>query len=145
MLNLREILCWVFALESLQCILDSLWRNLYTIHRQYGFLPLRNQILAVFFSVLAVIFGVAWWTVWKGKPSARRWATVASLTFILIFLQRIIIPTRSIQWNHLGASVPTVIGLLGALAIGIAGPVIFSARYDLAPEIDDTKPNNNPS
>ena len=143
--DLREILCWVFALESLHCIWESLWPNLYKVLRQFGFLPLRNEILAVFFSVLAVNFGVGWWTVWKGRPSARKWATVASLTFILVFFERIIFPTRFIHWHHLGASAPTLIGLLGALVIGIAGPFVFSGRYDRAPEAEVTKYDDNPA
>jgi len=75
---------------------------------------------------LAAVFGVAWWTVWKGKPSARGWGIAASLFYILVSLLPIIFFSRSV-WAGVGV-VLTNFGLV--LAIGVAGLVAFSRRYE---------------
>jgi len=76
-------------------------------------------IIASFSVTLATLAGVAWWTVWKGKPSAKGWAISASLMIILLFLWQFIFPLQPV-WYHYRH--------LGALFIGIVGLVVFSRR-----------------
>ena len=128
MQDIRKVLCWLFAFESMLCFLTSLWRNLYFIHRQFGFLPLRNQLTAAFSGVLAIVFAVAWWTIWKGKQSARWWGIAASLAYVLIFLQPIIFPSQPV-WDH----------HVGALSIGIVGLVVFSRSYEMKSDSDTSE------
>ena len=112
--DLRKYVGWCFAVESLLLLATFFRRILYTIHQHYASLPLRNLFNAVSFLAMAAIFGVAWWVGWKGKPSARGWGIAASLTYILIFLQSIIFPPRSV-WGHLGALVVGMIGMAAFL------------------------------
>ncbi len=112
--DLRRYVGWCFAFESLLNLVISFQRILYAIHRHYAFLPLRNLFDAASFTVMAAIFGVAWWAVWKGKPSARGWGIAASLTYILIFLRSIIFPPRSV-WGHMGTLVVGTIGMAAFL------------------------------
>ena len=88
--TLRKNLCWIFALAAfvyLQIALSSILRS---IHRPYAFLSLRNLLVPALSTALAVVFGMAWWTVWKGRPSARGWGIAASLINILASLSPII-------------------------------------------------------
>lgn len=124
--DLRKYVSWCFAAECLLNLAISLRRILFIIHRHDSLLPPRNLLDAASFSVLAVIFGLAWWVVWKEKPSERVWGIAASLTYILIFLRSIIFPPRSI-WGH-----------VGALVVGTTGMVAF-LRHD-----EHHDPNNNP-
>ena len=67
--------------------------------------------------VMAAISGIAWWTIWKGKSSAKGWAVATSLMYILLFLRQFIIPLRPV-WGR----------QVGALFIGIIGLVAFLGR-----------------
>lgn len=112
--DLRKYVGWCFVVESLLNIAISVRHILYAIHR-HAHLPLRSLLDAAWFSVtVAAIFGVAWWAVWKGKPSARGWGIAASLTYILIFLRSISFPPRSI-WGHVGELVVGTIGVAAFL------------------------------
>jgi len=116
--KLRVFMSWMYAISSLMC----LWRvflRILRIRRDFVFLPvpLFNLLVPIEFSVLAIIYGAAWWTIFKGKPSARGWGTTASLTYILFPLSEIIYFSRPV-WSSLGVM----------LATGIAGLVIFMWR-----------------
>jgi len=91
------------------------------IHRPSAFAPhrqlLANLLVLTLFTVQATVFGTAWWTVWKGKPSARGWGIAASVINILISLP-IIYLSRSVR------------GIGVVLAIGVAGLVAFWRRYE---------------
>jgi len=120
MQNIRKALCWIFAITSLEYLLISLRSILYATHRPYAFPLFRSLLIAVSFPVVvATVSGVAWWIIWKGKPSARGWGIAASLMNILIFLQPIIFSSRSPWYYH-----------VGALLIGIGGVVAFSRRSE---------------
>ena len=67
--------------------------------------------------VLAVIYSIAWWTIWKEKSSARVWGIVASLTFVLLPAWGMVYFSRS---------APAALGVM--LAIGIGGLVVFLKR-----------------
>ena len=130
--TLRRNLCWVFAFTSLVCLQLALSSILHTIHRQ-SFLPLRDLPVATVFTVVATVFGVAWWTVWKGKPSARVWGMTASLINILVSLLpaiavlyiQVIHPhfSSGSVWRDLEVVSPV-------LAVGVAGLVAFWRRYE---------------
>jgi uncharacterized membrane protein YoaK (UPF0700 family) len=53
------------------------------MHRRSLSVPLRVLVASVF-PVLAIVYSVAWWTIWKEKFSARIWGITASLTYLLI-------------------------------------------------------------
>jgi hypothetical protein len=46
--------------------------------------PLSNLAGAALFSLVAINSGMAWWSVWKQKASARRWALAASSWNVLL-------------------------------------------------------------
>jgi len=122
--TLRKYLSWVFAFTSLVCLQIALSSILHTIHPSILHTNHRHYTLLLFllvptlFTILAVIFGVAWWTVWKGKPSARGWGIAASLINILVSLPWVFI-SRS-AWRHIWV----------LLAVGVAGLVAFARRYE---------------
>jgi peptidase M50-like protein len=117
--TLRKYLGWVFAFTSLVCLQIVISSILHTTHRQSTDLALRGLLVeTAFLTALAVVFGVAWWTVWKGKPSARGWGIAASLTNILVSLPWVFISRDA--WRDLWV----------ILAIGVAGLVVFWRRYE---------------
>ena len=118
--NLRTFMSWMYAISSLQCLRIAFLRIL-RIQRDFVFLPvpLLNLLVPTEFSVFAIIFGVAWWTVFKGKPSARGWGITASLIYVLFSLSEIIYYSRPV-WGSLGVM----------LATGVAGLVAFVWRKD---------------
>ena len=128
MQDIRKVMCWIFAATSLLHLTISLRAILYII-RYHDTLPLpRSMLITASFSVtLATLAGVAWWTVWKGKPSAKGWAISASLMSILLFLWQFIFPLQPV-WYHYRH--------LGALFIGIVGLVAFLQPYE---QHDSTK------
>src|SRR5215468_5065106 len=81
----NTLLC-TFAISALLSAWMALPGILRVIDRYHGSLTLRSLVVPEVFSVLAIIYGVAWWTVWKRKPTARPWAVAASLTYVLISL-----------------------------------------------------------
>jgi hypothetical protein len=102
---------WIFATTSLIFLADVL----YTIPRHYR--PSIFLVGPIFHVHIAVISGMAAWTIWKGKSWARGWAIAASLMYVLLFLRQFIGPTRP-AWDH----------HVGALLIGLIGLVSFAWR-----------------
>jgi Peptidase family M50 len=125
--TLRKYLSWVFAFTSLVCLQLALSGVLRPFHRHTTVAALRGLLAAtVFLTILAAVFGRAWWTVWKGKPSARGWGLAASLINVLVSLLPIIFSSRS-TWDGFVAEL-THFGLLLAVAVG--GVVAFARRYE---------------
>jgi hypothetical protein len=115
--SLRKLLCWLFAISALIClkiVLSSILRIIH-YHRALSF---RNLLVTVVFSVLATVFGMAWFSDWKGKASGKWWGIAASLTNVLFPLS-LSIYLRSSMLKH-------SVVLLG---IGVAGLVAFSWPY----------------
>ena len=144
----RKIMCWIFAIIAVVCLWIVLYHITYIIRYYYTHLSLlmhfslRILIVPVLFALLAYIFGMAWWTVWKDKTSAKSWGIVASLINILVMLRPFIRHSHSLsgrQWE--------------LLAIGIAGLIAFmwpdkeeSEIYNVETyevETDNTKQTNN--
>src|SRR5437588_10598084 len=114
---------------SLRYVLDPRVSMLYAVHRHYAFMPLRNFDTIALYAVVPIISGVAWWTVWKRKPSARPWGMAASVTYILIFLRPIIFFPASASWRN-----------WSLLALGIMGFAAFLPRHERSDSEAPTSP-----
>jgi hypothetical protein len=82
--RLRSVLCWYFAFDSsvsLQSVAQDILR---TVHRQNAAHPLSYLPGAALYSLAAIVSAMAWWTVWKRKASARRWALAISVWNVLV-------------------------------------------------------------
>jgi Sel1 repeat len=82
--SLRNYLSWVFAISFLISVWFILRHVPPIIHRPRLLLSWRYMLAPAVFSVLAIVFGMTWLTVWKGKPSGKWWGIAASLTDILL-------------------------------------------------------------
>jgi hypothetical protein len=112
--DFRKFMSWIFLATSLRYITISL-KSIPSAVQQSSLPLLHILLMAPTLSVLmALVSGMASWTISKGKPSAKGWAIAASLIYVLIFLRQFIIPLRP-NWDH----------HLGALLIGIVGLVAF--------------------
>src|SRR6266567_2455739 len=124
--TLRKYLSWLFAFTSFVCLKIVFSITLRTIYREHTF-RLLLLLTPALFTLFAVVFGMAWWTVFKGKASARGWGIAASLINIQVSLFPIIIPPHSV-WN----------AFLLILGLGIAGLVAFSRRLEPSNSIATT-------
>jgi len=116
--DFRKFMGWIFLATSLQYFTITVRSFPYSIHKQYAVPLLRILLTAPSISiVMATISGLAWWSIWKGKPSAKGWGIAASLMYLLIFFRRFIIPLVA-TWDHRAS----------ALFIGTAGLVAFLWR-----------------
>jgi len=79
--------------------------------------PSRFLLVPGILSMQAAIYAVAWWTLWKRKPSARAWGVGASLLYVL--------PSVFNIWSsiHHSRSIRGCSGIM--LAIGVIGLVAF--------------------
>lgn len=112
-IDLRRVLCWVFACTALIYLFIPKISVLFAIRRLNG-LQLSSLFVVTFAATVPVVCGIAWWTVWKGEPSSRAWGIAASLVEILIFAQPILLSVPT-AWPH----------HLGALFVGIVGLIVF--------------------
>lgn len=97
------------------------------------FLVVLSDLILAIPPVLAAIFGMSWWTLRFGKPSARRWALVASVAVLLQtapFLALI-----AYGWFHPAVATPVFVYVPTAcfLAAGGAGLVAFWRPGCMAP------------
>jgi hypothetical protein len=134
MQDIRTVMCLLFAFDSFLGIPIYLWHNLSAINHQYGFLPIRIQLIAAFFMGLIIIFASASWTVWKERPSARGWGIAASVAYILIYFVPINSTAQFVWWYG-----------VGNLAIGALGLAVFSRPYKLKSVAEDTNSGSDPS
>jgi|SRR5271157_954867 len=116
--DIRKFMCWIFLATSLQYLTSSLRNIPYTL-RPYYAVPLLQRLLMapVITIVMAVVSGIAWWTIWKRKSSAKVWAIATSFIYVLMFVRQFIIPVRPV-WGR----------QVGALLIGMVGLVAFLRR-----------------
>jgi len=115
MRDLRKLLCWLFAASSLLCVWNALKLIFRIIDLHYSFVGITSFLAVCFFPVLAVILAIAWWKVWKEKPSGWRWGIAASLTYILIALW-LVIHFSVHLWHRPHPEVLLVIGFSGLIA-----------------------------
>jgi hypothetical protein len=115
-----------FTVSFLLCLWMVPMTLLHAFHRYHNILSLRALLIPTFFLVQMFIYGMACWTVWKRKSSARVWAVIASLTYILIPLFAI--------WAGVHLSRPIRGCSVVMLVVGVTGLIVFSRRvikYDL--------------
>jgi hypothetical protein len=110
--NNKTVMCWVFAITSLQYLLDPRVSMLYAARRHLILLTVRNFATFVLYVGLSVACGLAWWSIWKKKPSARAWGITASVGYILLFLRPIIFFPASAWWRHWSELLIGTVGLL---------------------------------
>jgi hypothetical protein len=147
--DVRKFFGWAFGIASIMSIWMAVDLILYGIRQRWlivfhqhhtlrdiSFLMLILLIQAIF-PVLAVIWGVACWKIWRNKPTARGWGIAASVAYILFFLM------GGLAGFHCWRSLPGAASII--LAIGIAGLVVFLRRYETESGTGDSAPNNNPS
>jgi hypothetical protein len=80
---------------------------------------------------MAAVFGIAWWKVWKQRPSERAWGIAASILMAMYPLWHIIHSPRSIRTYA-----------IITLAVGIVGVIAFAMREGALAEADDPHPND---
>ena len=121
--TIRKYLSWVFALTSIICVQvlvthggDTI-QQLTAVHRvapdryfRFYFLFLLVPSMMIAF---AVVFGMAWWTTFKGKRSSRWWGIAASLIVIQASLLPLTFPPH---WMSSGLSLVLALGILGLVA-----------------------------
>jgi len=95
--SVRRLLCWLFAISSLICLRIALSSILHIIHQPHRSLSFRILLVTEVFSVLATVFGMAWFTIWRGKASGKWWGIAASLTNVLFPLSLIVGETRPLH------------------------------------------------
>jgi len=133
--ELRKYLSWLFAFTSLVCLQIglSLTPRMLRQHPRVNHLPFTSRLLLILLPwvipLFAVVFGMAWWTSFKRKSSARIWGIIASLINIQAALFPLLIPPHSV-FN----------AFLLVLGVGIAGLVAFTRPYDSSAEPADEIP-----
>lgn len=86
MRKLKLFLCWYFAFASVVFLLAAFELFASVAHSKDRLELLLNTILGGLFAAVAIILVMAWWTNFREATFARRWATVASLLNLLIFI-----------------------------------------------------------
>jgi hypothetical protein len=85
-------LCWNFAFCSVLTFGLAIWLTSGMIQRHGVAVPLRAWLVNGVLPLEATIFALAWWFIWKNRPSARVWGLAGSLILILnslaFYLQR---------------------------------------------------------
>jgi hypothetical protein len=138
MRGVRKLIAWTFAFVCFVCLWIGV-RDIGRAYRHIAVVPfvltnLRVLVVPVVFSALAALFGTAWWTEWKERPSATRWGIAASLVNILLPLGHIVFFSRG-NWNR-GVTV---------LAVGVVGIVAFLWPRDTDAGPEDSGLEDKPS
>ena len=116
----RTVYCWIFFISSL-FMSHTVYLEILKMARLH--IVERGSIVGVTSNaVYSIIWGIAWWMIFRGKPTSRHWATAANLVIIFTFVPALV------SWNwriflilELG-SWPTIL-------FGIFGIIIFSIPY----------------
>ncbi|WP_348265286.1 hypothetical protein P8935_12235 [Telmatobacter sp. DSM 110680] len=115
---LRKIMAWIFAIECF-FFASVVWITHYP--PQYGqpFIlggdasPLLTVVeVCAFYFIVIFALGVAWWTTWKEKASARIWGITASIVSLFWYQD----PSYWYQIHRQGVWVHWAICLLGLIA-----------------------------
>ena len=90
--SIRTIICWGFLYSCVRYVIDPRVSIFYAIHKSSPILPtLRNVFAIALYGVFPIVCGLAWWTIWKRKSSARPWGVAASLMNISVFIPPMIV------------------------------------------------------
>src|SRR5271157_651667 len=159
MLKLRRFMCGCFGNFALIFIIGSTVTvpRLFHIYHALGILSstpgaihhnkpisIVNVVFLITFLVsppfVAFLNGMAWWTVKKGKTTARGWAIAASISLILSSIP--VLASGIFAWKY--TPIEFLIGLfvIGAaiMALGIVGLVAFTRRDAMAQPVIAAKP-----
>ena len=146
----RKIMCWIFAFIAVVCLWIALYHITYIFRYYYTHLSLLmhfsfpSLIGPVFFVLLAYIFGMAWWTVWKEKPLGKSWGIVASVINNLAMITAFIWHKRSLSGRQWEVLVIGIVGLIAFLWSDKEESEIYDAKtYEI--ETDDTEQYKNHS
>jgi hypothetical protein len=91
--------------------------------RTFNHLSLRFVAVMASFLLAAIVFGEAWWSVWRKKSYGRRWAIAASLLSLLQATSMLFVGWKAFEiWFVNFNWLPTVFGVVGLIA--------FSRPYD---------------
>jgi len=94
-----------------------------------------RQLILMLPPVLAVVSGMAWWTLTKSRASARLWALTGSSLFLIYSLPFFVAAIAMIEYSLAGA-VPIIGVFVSSLffsALGISGLACFTRREALTP------------
>jgi len=83
---------------------------------------------------MAIIFGVAWWNIWKQRPSAKGWGVAASSIHILLSL-----------WMIIFRSYPILSCQGFGLILGTVGLIAFLWRDKVETVTDKSELEDNPT
>jgi ABC-type Mn2+/Zn2+ transport system permease subunit len=120
--TLRQFYGWDFAFLSVLCAVLGVQVILRTMRFQRA--ASSHPVVFLLYAVLpsaAVVFGVAWWKIWKQRPPARTWGIGACILLALHPLWRVMGTQGSVHSYN-----------IIVLAIAIVGLIAFSKR-DKAP------------
>jgi hypothetical protein len=135
--TVKVILAWTFAFASCLCITFVCGFIVRAAHLRFATLPFRHLLLGAAFaislvgllSVSAVIFGVAWWSVWKQGSLAKEWGVAASMLILLMWTPMIYFGWNTFWRFERAAWYTTAIGLEGLVVfLRAGGPGLGSER-----------------
>jgi hypothetical protein len=131
---LKNSICWVYAVQVILVLL--LLSDLFRPRRQSLFADVRSSAVGLagvcgLLLMVAAVFGIASWTMFKGKPSARFWIILPSLIYIgLAAVMAYQFPA------HAGnAILPLAMGVAGPFVTWRRGGAEFSAAQLAMPKI----------
>ena len=150
MLQIRKLLCNGFGFLSIVFFLVSLSSgpSLLISNDKHGLFHAhasapRAGIFGVFFpgifvvltklvfaipSVLGVLYAMAWWTVKRGRPSARGWSLVASYAVVVLAIPFLIVSAYAFFLIPRSYAFGLVIFDAWMLALGVSGVIAFRSR-----------------
>lgn len=108
----RTVYCWAFLVL---CLLE-----IYTIRRSFrGWHILTNLILTIY----CVVWGAAWWAIFRSKPTQKRWAIAANIVCMFPF-----VPAMAFAgyWKDV---LKGELSLWPFILVGATGIAVFSIPY----------------
>ena len=122
----RNFLCWMFALGAIVFLRSSLYSFLDIASWPDAHLPptLLSASIRAALPLLGIVYGMACWTFWTSKASARAWGLTASCTNAVLGCLFLYMDRRFLTAPATAFLNPDAL-LLG---IGIAGIVAFRRR-----------------
>jgi len=94
-----------------------------------------RQLILSLPPVLAVVNGIAWWTLRSNRPSSRRWAMAASSPFLIYSLPFFVADIVILEYSMSGtvAIVGVFVSSVFFSALGVTGLAYFSRCEALTP------------
>lgn len=77
-----------------------------------------NMVLVIY----AIVIGIAWWMILRGKPALKQWAIAANLIFIFFYLPGLIYG----DWRYV---LRAELAWWPEILIGVFGIIVFSIPY----------------